>query len=647
MSCFLQSFELERVVVRVARSRAPARHFLPRAVSAMEAELTCPITGEIFLRPALLVGDGHTYERAAAERWLARSATSPLPGDPLPPHGLALVDNHALRKQAEAFLERHPDLRPDPESWLSAPGPTSDDAAAPSAPPAPEEEQEEEEEEDDATAAKRRARESIAGRDHRHHAPSAPSLDALSLRDAASSPLDVAVLVGGTRGGLRAFDLARNGARETRWEDSAGLGSARPSSSSSSSSSSDDRPVAFVVASEDARCPTFASARANASVVSLWRPRGADLSRATGSRAEFRTRDWVTCGAMGRDGDWAAFGGRSDAVDVVRLSDPSLLDAEADDADNDDGAEEGRLRVVSRARIAADDGHAPWHKDFVTRMVRSAPSAILYGSEDWTVRAADVGALRGGTVVGRASAPVTALAAAGSGDDESGIIRPRYFVAGSEDGRAFAFDPRAGAEPVAELGAGSELERSGRVDALACGDALEWTCVGRAGQAGPAFVEGPRASFRKIPTGNEDPPGTNKDDRGDGTREGGVDLASLGAIVAACAAPGAPGRCFVAGTGSLLAARGAGEMNLSARSASSSSWRWRGGGVVAEVDVGGARGAAATRAVPLCDGAGDGAGGAPSALVVVRAMPFANEAVSAARRSAKKRGWLAGLFSGA
>ena len=53
----------------------------------MEAELTCPITGEIFLRPALLVGDGHTYERAAAERWLARSATSPLTGEPLPPHG--------------------------------------------------------------------------------------------------------------------------------------------------------------------------------------------------------------------------------------------------------------------------------------------------------------------------------------------------------------------------------------------------------------------------------------------------------------------------------------------------------------------------------------------------------------------------------
>ena len=39
-------------------------------------ELTCPITGEIFLDPVLCVGDGHTYERLAAERWLATHATS-------------------------------------------------------------------------------------------------------------------------------------------------------------------------------------------------------------------------------------------------------------------------------------------------------------------------------------------------------------------------------------------------------------------------------------------------------------------------------------------------------------------------------------------------------------------------------------------
>ena len=68
-------------------------------------ELICPITGEVFLDPVLLVGDGHTYEREAAERWLAKHATSPLSGQALPPHGLTLVPNHALRKQAAALLE--------------------------------------------------------------------------------------------------------------------------------------------------------------------------------------------------------------------------------------------------------------------------------------------------------------------------------------------------------------------------------------------------------------------------------------------------------------------------------------------------------------------------------------------------------------
>ena len=82
-------------------------------------ELICPITGEVFLDPVLLVGDGHTYEREAAERWLAKHATSPLSGQPLPPHGLDLVPNHALRKQASALLERRPDLRPVPGAWCA------------------------------------------------------------------------------------------------------------------------------------------------------------------------------------------------------------------------------------------------------------------------------------------------------------------------------------------------------------------------------------------------------------------------------------------------------------------------------------------------------------------------------------------------
>ena len=74
-------------------------------------ELTCPITGEIFLDPVLCVGDGHTYERLAAERWLATHATSPLTGQPLEqPEGLTLVENHSVRKQAAALVQRRPEL---------------------------------------------------------------------------------------------------------------------------------------------------------------------------------------------------------------------------------------------------------------------------------------------------------------------------------------------------------------------------------------------------------------------------------------------------------------------------------------------------------------------------------------------------------
>ena len=76
-------------------------------------ELTCPITGEIRLDPVLCVGDGHTYERLAAERWLATHATSPLTGQPLEqPEGLTLVENHSVRKQAAALVQRRPELRP-------------------------------------------------------------------------------------------------------------------------------------------------------------------------------------------------------------------------------------------------------------------------------------------------------------------------------------------------------------------------------------------------------------------------------------------------------------------------------------------------------------------------------------------------------
>ena len=100
-------------------------------------ELTCPITGEIFLDPVLCVGDGHTYERLAAERWLATHATSPLTGQPLAqPEGLTLVENHSVRKQACALIQRRPELRPTAPP-RAAPRPTFPERAARAGPHRP------------------------------------------------------------------------------------------------------------------------------------------------------------------------------------------------------------------------------------------------------------------------------------------------------------------------------------------------------------------------------------------------------------------------------------------------------------------------------------------------------------------------------
>ena len=173
-------------------------------------ELICPITGEVFLDPVLLVGDGHTYEREAAERWLAKHATSPLSGQPLPPHGLDLVPNHALRKQASALLERRPDLRPVPGAWCAkedAKGAAG--AGADASPSAPDLQGAGEGEEDEVGAAKRRAQ-AEAGFSSRVDAssdsPSAPPLFHGG-----------GFLVGTRGGGALSFDLSTR-ARDSRWE---------------------------------------------------------------------------------------------------------------------------------------------------------------------------------------------------------------------------------------------------------------------------------------------------------------------------------------------------------------------------------------------------------------------------------------------
>jgi hypothetical protein len=63
---------------------------------ASTESVTCCITQEIMRDPVILVGDGHTYERAAIARWLAAHNTSPMTNEVLASR--ALVANYAIRR---------------------------------------------------------------------------------------------------------------------------------------------------------------------------------------------------------------------------------------------------------------------------------------------------------------------------------------------------------------------------------------------------------------------------------------------------------------------------------------------------------------------------------------------------------------------
>ncbi len=61
----------------------------------MRAEFLCPITYELLTDP-VIAADGNTYERAAIEKWISKTQTSPLSGETLP-HTM-LSPNRALKK---------------------------------------------------------------------------------------------------------------------------------------------------------------------------------------------------------------------------------------------------------------------------------------------------------------------------------------------------------------------------------------------------------------------------------------------------------------------------------------------------------------------------------------------------------------------
>lgn len=90
---------------------------------------TCPITLEPFVEP-VVAQDGHTYEKAAIQKWLEKNNTSPLTLKPLPTRKLLInwaikkaIDEaktlneenlakiNALEKQAEEHIKTISDLK--------------------------------------------------------------------------------------------------------------------------------------------------------------------------------------------------------------------------------------------------------------------------------------------------------------------------------------------------------------------------------------------------------------------------------------------------------------------------------------------------------------------------------------------------------
>ena len=68
---------------------------------------TCPLTKDVMVDP-VLAADGHNYERAALEQWLARNAFSPVTNAPMGPGDFRA--NERLREQLVAMKQQRCDI---------------------------------------------------------------------------------------------------------------------------------------------------------------------------------------------------------------------------------------------------------------------------------------------------------------------------------------------------------------------------------------------------------------------------------------------------------------------------------------------------------------------------------------------------------
>ena len=444
-------------------------------------ELTCPITGEIFLDPVLCVGDGHTYERLAAERWLSTHATSPLTGQPLAqPEGLTLVENHSVRKQAAALLQRRPELRP-----ITPPAPHLE-PPTPAAPPG----RDLIDLADSGVGTRKKGSDEKGEAPPSHPAPrkgarpssppgDGPFVDETTAKKSCGNgnPFDpplaassvVKMLVSRDDAPVRAFAL-RPSRRAPRWEHGDG-GSGR----------------GFLAASTSG--DIVACASANSSVVTAWRP-GMGTARAPRPPvASVRADDWVLCGAVAPRGDWVCAAGRGKFLHLWRVD---TLNPEA-------GADAPLfVSAASEQFETVPIGDAPWHKDFTTCVAALGETDVAYGAQDWSARAVRFGRGKTGadsdrsSLIGRLSASPTAIAASAE------LLSAQSLVAvGAEDGSVRVFDVRAGRKPVAELvdhGAAVSDGDAEATRALCLGCDAHFLLHGSL--QGAWIREGPRGSWR-------------------------------------------------------------------------------------------------------------------------------------------------------
>ena len=79
--------------------------FTSSAIATAEPpdEFVCPITHDVMEDP-VVAADGHTYERAAIERWVAKKLMSPKTGGVL--GSATIFPNHSIRSQIREWQEK-------------------------------------------------------------------------------------------------------------------------------------------------------------------------------------------------------------------------------------------------------------------------------------------------------------------------------------------------------------------------------------------------------------------------------------------------------------------------------------------------------------------------------------------------------------